>query len=314
MNKRTRRDDGFTIVEITIVVAVLLVAAIALFGTMFSLSLNAQGDQTRVDISYDKQYAITSVESDVQITSSFLPTNDSTMPDPYAAFSYCGAQPAPSGCTTPTWNASGNGAACTLTAPASSCLGTQGTYGSNGNARVIILRAYSTTTNPYNNNRLPVYLGTNGSSQCNAVSKDLNTALTYNIIYFVQNGTLYRRRLINPVPTDGSQTCGDVQNEKLSCPSVETLAAAGISTRDPSCGADDEVIATGVSAFKYAAYTDCAGSSISVFGSGFNPTDNAITLAKCINLDMFITRPSGADNIQGEAELRMSSLNVGSLN
>ena len=212
------RSSGFTIVEVGIIVPIIMLVALALFEVLFSFVHSTAVEKGRVDIAYEKQTAINTVESDVRLATSFLTTKEANMPDPYSNFPDSGP-----------WS-----------------------YAGDGTNRVLILQSNATSDNPLTGSRQPVYIGSGAA--CTPANLQYDNLLSYDTVYFVKNSVLYRRRLVDPgPPATSTQTCAPQQYQKLSCPTVDQLAPA---TRNASCGANDEVVARDVSGFNVDYYTD----------------------------------------------------------
>ncbi|TAH33226.1 hypothetical protein EYC58_01185 [Candidatus Saccharibacteria bacterium] len=165
MSLRPRNQDGFTIIEIGIIVPILIVFLLALFNSLWLLLQSSSVERTETNSAYDIQAALSIIEKDVMLSSQFLATTDSGITDAYP----------------PTSN--GN---------------TWSYLGENSNVRALILKTYATTTNTESNERQPIFLDQVG---CTAATIYYNDVLDYNTIYFVKNDTLYRRKIINTSST-----------------------------------------------------------------------------------------------------------------
>ena len=177
-------------------------------------------------------------------------------------------------------------------------------YAGNGTNRVLILQSNATSDNPLTGSRQPVYIGSGVA--CDPANLQYDTLLTYDTVYFVKNSILYRRRLIDPgPPATTTQTCAPQQYQKLSCPTVAQLAP---STRDGSCGADDEVIARDVSGFSVDYYTDGASTTkLDAYGAD----SGAVTAASSIGITLALGRPIAGETVTGSASLRVARINIG---
>lgn len=244
MESRSRSHPGFTLVEITVVISITLIIMLMMFDSIWSMFIESNAQRIRLSIDYDKQTALSIIESDVSTAAQFAPSLDSGISDVYA----------PSG----GW----------------SYVGTSSTN------RNLILSAYSTTTNPLDNNRSPAFIGDASAGQCDAAHIYLNDIQRYDIVYFVQNGNLYRRKLVNA----NAKTCAS-QYEVTSCPSLSDLSSG---TRDASCKADDELILKHVTQFSidyYGLISDTVPLS-AYSGNGSSYVNNATNIAVTITVSM----------------------------
>jgi type II secretory pathway pseudopilin PulG len=262
-----KREDGFTLVEIGVVVPIIMVIAIGLFAFMFSYLLSSNREQTRLNQLYAQSDALGRIEADIRLTNGFLATNDTATPDTYdkyssgkAAWSYAGA-------------------------------GTSG-------PQVLIVREYSTTGNPLASTRAPVYQKIDSSTDCSTIT-NIGQPLTYDIVYFVANATLYRRVLTNPSPT--TNFCS-TPYQQTSCPSLTTLAP---SSRNASCQADDEVLAKGVSNFMVSYYD--SGNSTTALNAYTDQT--LLSTALSVNVTIVSTGRTYGEPVTTNMSLRMTTKN-----
>lgn len=180
----TQKSQGFTIVELAVIVPILVVAVLVLFNSIFFLVRSSSIDQATINITYDAQNALGIIENDAVLTSTFLPTTGPTITDAY--------KPATN---SNQW----------------SYIGDSQTSAN----RVLILKAYNTSGHPMSTTRQPSFLSALGCDAANIYSNDV---LQYNLIYFVSNGNLYRRHALDTTQA----TCAPIY-QKQSCPSLETL-------------------------------------------------------------------------------------------
>jgi len=259
---------GFTLIEIGIIVPILILTILVLFDALFAMIQSSNMERTKINMSYDRQIAITNIESDVVLSSTFLPVLDpSSMNDVYK----------------PTTN------------------GNKWSYlGSGASKRVLILKTYSTTKNPLDSSRRPVFIGNPLDELCNATNIYFNDVLQYNVIFFVENNNLYRRRIVDAA----TQTC-EPQYQKQSCPSVVDLGAA----QHSSCKADDELLARDVSNFTVAYYASKSDTApIDVYATGADP--NLVTTAVDAEISVTITKKTSGKTMTDTSKLRLSKLNT----
>jgi type II secretory pathway pseudopilin PulG len=267
-NSKKSYDDGFTLVEVGIIMPMLIVIVIGLFGVLFAMIHSSAIEKVNIAITYDAQKVLTAFEGDASLTSAFLPTSDTTVADPYK----------------PTTN------------------GNQWSYlgdATTSATRVLMMRVYNTSTNPYSTTRTPSYLSALG---CTESTIYLNSVLQYDVIYFVSGSNLYRRTDI-----DTTQATCLTPYQKQSCPSLDTL---GLSSRDAACVVDDELIAKDVTAFSVDYFaSDSETVPLDVYSTGADP--DLVTTATTVVITTTITRKAYGDNLTGSSTIRVSRLNRG---
>lgn len=203
MGHTRHNQDGFTLIEIGIIVPLLIVALLALFDSLYLMLQSSAVERTRLDSAYDIQASLSGIEKDVMLTSQFLATKDAAISDAY---------------------------------PPSSNGGTWSYLGDTAETRTLILKTYASTTNPEAQDRQPIFLNQAG---CDASNIYYNDVLDYNTIYFIKGGNLYKRRIIE---TGGAlcatphqlQSCPSLetlgtQSRDASCKADDELIAKDVS-------------------------------------------------------------------------------------
>lgn len=268
------KSAGFTLIEIGIIVPILIVMVLIIFDALMSMIRASTLETAKINVTYDRQIAMSNIESDLVLASLYLATADTIYPDPYDPDSG--------------WSYEGSGQ----------------------NERVLIARMYATTLNPLDPNRRPAFQNDNEPSNAACTSANLfsNPVQEYNVIYFVSDGNLFRRRLIDTTNT----LCSPGQYQKLSCPSQEDLSAQGLGTRDSTCSADDELIASDVSAFNIQYYgSKTSNTPLSVY-SGDTAENRAelVTTAADAEVSLTLSRKIGGNTVSSSSTLRFSKLNA----
>jgi len=265
------RSAGFTLIEVGIIVPILIVMVLVIFDALFLMIRASSVEGGRISLAYDKQTAISNIEADAVLASLYLPAKDGTYPDPYA----------PSG----GWSYKGDGT----------------------NSRVLITRMYSTNLNPLDVNRAPAFINDSDpdfSSACDGSRLYQKDVLEHNVIYFVKNNILYKRKVVDAT----SPLCGTGQYQKLSCPSQADLTAQGLGTRNTSCKADDEILARDVSSFTVQYYGSKSSTTpLDVYQTGADP--DLVTTAVDVEVSLTITRKVSGESISSTSKLRMSKIN-----
>jgi len=258
------KSHGFTLIEVMLVVSIMLVAVMLLFNVMWSMINDGTAQREQLVLTYDRQTAMNIIESDIALASRFLPALDSGLTDPYLPTSNGGV-----------WSYKGDSAT----------------------GRYLLLRSYSTTQNPLSSTREPVFI--DGGGNCNTSDKYFNADQRYNTIYFVKNGNLYRRRIVDTA----TATC-DPQYQKTSCPSAVDLGAA----QSSSCGADDELLVGNVTNFSIDYYASrSSNTKLDVYATGALPS--LVTTALDAEVTLVVSKQAGGKTVTSQSTLRISKLN-----
>ncbi|MGE5298940.1 MAG: type II secretion system protein J, partial [Acidobacteriota bacterium] len=202
--------QGFTLVEMLVVAPIIIVVITGLVAAMVAMVGDALTANSRAVTAYDTQDALERIEQDVRTTANFMGT-----------FNY-------------------------LTAPQGRD-GNVGAFNFSTN-KDLILTQQATTGSPYDSNRTLVYY----TDQPAGCSEDLSTnnILSTRTIYFLRNGSLWRRSIVdawnNNSVTDSDTVCGKPW-QRDSCPNITgvTLGAAPAAT----CNTYDEELLKNVTAF-----------------------------------------------------------------
>ena len=258
--------EGFTIIEILVTMVIVSVCAFFLFTTLYDMLSSSSFENERLKAMHDRQSALATIESDALLASRFLSTLDTNLSDTYPPTSNGGI-----------WLYKGESAT----------------------SRYLLLRAYSTTGNPLSNSRQPVFIGS--GTNCDADHIYFNTVQRYNIVYFVKDGDLYRRRIADTA----TPTCS-VQYQKTSCPALMNPDAS----HTAPCSADDEKLLTNVSNFSVQYYdTKTSSTALNVYDSGADPS--LVTTAVDIEVTLGVSERVSGKTFTTQSTLRMTKLNMG---
>ena len=192
--------------------------AILVIAGLVSLMINFVGDalmsQQRSSATYEAQNGLDQVEQDIRLSSAVLWTT--------------GALPSPQGSGASQTTAAFNAGSTTL-----------------DSTNALILSAYATTANPIaaTSAAPPTLVYTNTPVNPCPTPYTTNNPLSYKIVYFVYNGSLWRRTI---VPTAATTCGGIIPWQKNSC----TVAA--------SCVTDDRLIVSNVSSVTVTYSTEVA--------------------------------------------------------
>lgn len=205
VHKQTSK--GFTIVEMLVVAPVVILAIGAFLTVIISMTGEVISSRAANNLTFGVQDGLSKIEQDIKLSAGFLATNSVTLD-----------------------GADGQG------------LNNDGTnfVNSGGDTTTaLILNMVATTGNPNDASSTYVFLRDQPNSCANA---DNNIPMTYNIVYFVQDETLWRRVVMPQNYADTSTyACVDAW-QRPSC-NPEWLAAQAGPT---FCTTDDEKILEGI--------------------------------------------------------------------
>lgn len=160
--------------------------------------------------------------------------------------------------------------------------------GASAASRVLIVKSNAVTSNVLNNLRRPVY---KTSPYFSCVSqKEYLPKLEYLSIYFVRDGNLYKRTLTDAV----SPLCaGESQAQKQSCP-----PELSVSSRDASCSASDEILATGVTEFSVSYFQITSENADPIEIDAYSSNDpEVLSVADSISIKLTLSARSNTVNV-----------------
>ena len=233
-------------------------------------------------LAYDVQDAINRIEQDVKQSTSFLAVNSVVIDATNQA------QSADNGTNTTNFANTGNGA-------------------TSGN--VLILNSVATNGNPVNTGSRNVYLSDQPNNCTDATLYVKNRPMTYNIVYFTKNNSLWRRTILPSNYNSGTSTgpvrCGDPVWQIPSC-------AQGYSSS--FCKTLDEQLIANISSINFdLSYFVSAGSSspittaVDAYSSDATRA-TALKAATSVGVSISVSKTIAGRDISREATLRASRL------
>ena len=229
---RRPREQGMTIVEVVVVVAIMAVMIPVFALTLIGSYRDSYYSNERVQATNQIMQALQYMEDGVRSAHTYLVSVPSPFTDAYG--------PHNSG---------------TSGAEAWSYKGDSST------SRVLIIESYATTQSALSTGRRSVYRS-DGSYNC-TTQKQYQPKLDYLTIFFVRNGNLYRRLLTD---TTSPLCAGESQAELQTCPPEIPTGSL-----DPSCEARDELLVANVSGFVVTYWQDTYLNQIDAYNSS-DPT------------------------------------------
>lgn len=204
---RRVQQAGFTLIEMLVVAPIVILAIGAFLTVIISMTGEVLSSRATNALSYDVQDALDQVERDVKLSTTFLAqTNIELDVADKQGFNYD---------------------ATPFTNHAAGATGTS-----------LILNMLATDGNPITTSANLVYLA-NAPNDCSSELLQDNTPMQYNVVYFVKDGSLWRRTIMPQSYADGSS---------YSCSSAWQQPSCNPSNMSAFCKTNDEELVKGVSA------------------------------------------------------------------
>lgn len=238
--KRTRRKQGFTLVEMLIIAPMVIL----MIGIFISAIVGITGEvllmRSSNAIAYNIQDGLNSIKQDVTVSSGFLATNNIPVTSPQG------------------YNDSGT--------PFDNASAVQG--------NALILNIPATTKNPIDSTSRIVY-SKDQPNACSSPNKNQNTPVIINIVYFVKSNSLWRRVIIpKTTPTDfNNMGCDTIWQQPTCNPGASGVICA---TQDQKLV---DNIQTGSEGFSVKYYTDPTLTTENTVASNPAQTDSVVRQA-----------------------------------
>lgn len=281
-----RYSRGFTLVEMAVIapIVVLLIGAfIALIVNLTGNVMSARGKNVLV---YDTQDALSRIEDDVKLSSTFLAVNNidlSSTKQGYRDYPSTGT----TGSTTNFTNVSSTSSAS------------------------IILNMFVTDNNPLYGTSNVIYLANQPNACTTAAEYSKNTPMTANVVYFVDNGTLWRRVLMPATYATASTYCGSKAPWQL-----PTCANGYIASQRPFCKSSDEALLSDIdtNGFTFQYYSSASSTTpdaTAVNTASSNATrDSALQADTTIEVTLSTRKTIAGDDISHSASIRATRLDA----
>jgi len=272
----TKKQGGFTLVEVAIVTPMITIVVLGILAMLIVLVRNNTVQSVRSSLVNDSRLALGSIEKDVETSNLFFP---STLP----AATYKDFYPP---------GTSGSYSTSFGTLPSS----TPGTTAPNI-LNTLFIQGYNQIVDPQDTSGTKVIAAFKGAAPCNYLAQiQANNIVSVAELYFVTNGTLYRRTLIDKTnPT----ACGTLQI-KQGCPS-------GSDSNTPTCTVKDVELVRNVTQFKVDYYLNASDAS-AMDAYAATPSPTTIDQAKAIKVTITLFSSAAGDNITYSTALRMNRL------
>lgn len=258
LRKQSRKNQGFTLVEMLVVAPLVLLVIAGLVAAMVTMVGDSLAASGRTTMSYNMQDTLDRIEQDSRVAINFMST-----------FNY-------------------------FSSPQGRDGGTQAfSFSAN---KDLILTQQATTTSPYDTTRDLVYYA-NQPNSCTPASNAIgNRVLVSRTIYFLKNGSLWRRTVVNPWNQNGTADTNTVCSapwQRDTCPEGSTVGSGSSN----NCNGVDEELLKNVTDFTPTFYTS-AGTATS------DPAS-----ATTVNVSITVTKPISGEDVAQTSTLRSSRLN-----
>ena len=272
------KSRGFTLVEVLVIAPIVILSVGAFVGVMVNLTgevLKTQQQNTAVQQTQD---ALDTIERDIKLSGAYLAGNELVAPSPQ---SY-------------TNGAAGVNHFTNVTTDSTKPI-----------KNMLILRTFTTDKNPLDSGRKPVYTN-QPSGSCDANRKTTNKLQPYNVIYFVKDGSLWRRTLLQT--GRGTPELCDTIWQKPSC--------APIATKNTACLVNDMKLVDNVTKFDMEYFPDATSTTPNTTATSTSATvaarNDTLANMDTVRVSIETTSPVANDDVKHLAALRATRLNIAS--
>lgn len=279
MSINKRQQSGFTLVEMLVVAPIIILAIGAFLTVLVSMTGEVIASRAANTMTYNTQDALRQIEQDVKQSATFLATNN---------------VPITAGSDATTNSKQGYNDDTT----AFTNVGTNGT--------TLILNMIGTTENPISSSSQIVYLK-DQPSPCGTGS-DNNIPLTYNVVYFVKNDTLWRRVVMPNQYGSTAYRCA-APWQQPSCTPSYMESASGV-----FCKTNDVRLIDGVSAsgFTIDYFTGSSTTTPNVVAASAGATiaarSSALQAATTVKVSINASQNAGGREVSHTASIRATRL------
>jgi hypothetical protein len=169
----SRAAAGFTLIEVLIIAPIVVLVVGGLVALMITMVGDVLITRDQSNMTYDAQDALDRIEQDTRLSSAFS-TTTGTLPSPQGSDSNFA-----------------------------------GTSAFTSSASTLVLQALATDSNPAESTRRLVYYA-NAPNPCGSL-QTYNTVFTIQVIYFIHNGSLWRRTYVPSFNLDSAPTAPNSQ-------------------------------------------------------------------------------------------------------
>ncbi|MGH7218361.1 MAG: PulJ/GspJ family protein [Candidatus Microsaccharimonas sp.] len=274
---------GFTLVEMMVVAPIVILLIGAFIALLVNLTGEVMSSRGANVLAFDVQSALNRIEQDVKLSTTFIGETNIDLATTKQGFG-------------------------TSTTAGSTVKFTNN--GTGGSPASIILNALVTTTNPVSSTSQLVYTPNTPNNCNNALEYSKNTPMTMNIVYFIQNNSLWRRVIMPADYASAGARCGTTPPWQIpTC--INGYAPASL----PFCKANDERILDDITqagfVFNYYRSADTASPDATAKGSGSVATRNtALQSDTTIEVSLTSAKAIAGRDISKTSTLRVTRLDT----
>ena len=278
--RTARRSDGFTLVEMAIIAPIVVLLIGTFIGLIIAVTGNVMSTRGKNLLVYDTQDALNRIEEDVRLSTTFRAVNNIDVSSTGQGY----------GDTTST----GSTTNFTNITPSSS----------------LILNILVTDSDPLYDTSNVIYRS-NQPNDCTSFTEySKNTPMTANVVYFVSNGSLWRRVIMPSDYATSSAYCGS--NSPWQLPTC----ASGYSSSRTFCKANDEELLDGIAdgGFTFQYYSSASSTTANtaaVSTSSNNATrDSALQASSTVEVTLSTDKTIAGNEISHSANIRATRLDA----
>lgn len=273
-----KKNQGFTLVEMLVVAPILILMIGAFIAMVISLTGEALRSRLTDGMTYSIQDALSQIQTDVELSTAFLAENDISLAT------------------------SGQGYGDTAT--------TNSTVNFNNidtGHNAIILKLVATTENRNSPTAVPVYEANAPNTCSNPALYVSNTPMYVNIVYFVENNTLWRRVIMPSNYATGSAYCGTTWQRPTCTPSY-------IAASRTFCKAADTALISAPDGIEVSIGYYASPESTTLVGAATNSANStavrntSLQGTKTVETALSITQDISGETLQRNGEIRATRL------
>lgn len=284
MDRDTRlKEKGFTLIEMLVVAPIVILAIGAFLTVIISMTGEVISSRASNTLTYSIQDSLNRIEQDVKLSSGFLAETDTNLSGDGGNSLQAGQ--GPNNSTAPFRNVSGG-------------------------VNTLILNMIATNDNPLSATSSYVYL-LNQPDPC--ATPQANIPLSYNVVYFVENSTLWRRVIMPQDYNNTTTTVCAVPWQRPSC-NPDFIVSPG----NAFCATEDIRLVDGVTSFS-TQYLNGASGDTPITAAMIEGTNSAgdiaarntaLQAATTLSVSIASTQTAAGRDVSQASSLRVSRLDI----